>query len=205
MIKNNYRGKFIVFEGLDGSGQSTQAEILKKYLEMEKNKDVILTKEPTSQNIGKLIRDGLQRKIDFSARTFQFLFCADRSHHLENEIISSLRKGKWVICDRYVFSTLTYGSLKLDFDWLLTLSKGFLMPDITVLLKVKPDICIKRIDKNRGKREFFEQERILKKVWNNYMKLTSRFKNIFVVNGEQSIEKVSEDIKKVIEKVNSNE
>lgn len=201
MIKNNYQGKFIVFEGLDGSGQSTQAELLKLYLEKERNKNVILTKEPTPQNIGKLIRQGLQRKIGFSSRTFQLLFCADRSHHLETEIIPALKKGKWVICDRYVFSTLAYGTLKLDFNWLLTLGKNFLIPDITLLLKVKPSICIKRIDKNRGKREFFEQEEILKKVWNNYIKLTKKFKNIFVVDGEQSIAKVSEDIKKVVEKL----
>lgn len=200
MIKNNYQGKFIVFEGLDGSGQSTQAELLKTYLAKEKKKKVIATKEPTQGEIGLLIRQVLQHKVTLPPEALQLLFCADRSCHLEHEIIPALKNGRWVICDRYVFSTIAFGALKLNINWLTTLNENFLMPDVTLLLKVKPGICIERIDKNRGKREFFEQEEILKKVWNNYIKLTKKFKNIFVVDGEQSIEKVSEDIKKIIEK-----
>lgn len=199
MIKNNYKGKFIVFEGLDGSGQSTQAELLRLYLEKEKKKKVIITKEPTQREIGLLIRQVLQHKITVPPEALQLLFCADRAHHLKNDVIPALERGVWVICDRYFFSTIAFGSLKLNMDWLATLNENFLMPDIVILLKVRPNICIERIDKNRGKREFFEQEKILKKVWANYIKLTKKFKNIFVVDGEQSIEKVSEGIKKIIE------
>jgi len=199
MKDNIYSGKFIVLEGLDGSGQSTQAALLKEFLEKEKKISVVLTKEPTNQPpIGTLIRQILKKEINVDPLTLQLLFCADRAEHLKNVIEHALKNNQWVISDRYFFSTIAYGSLNLNFDWLIKLNENFLMPDIIFLLKVKPETCLKRIDKERGKREFFEELDKLKKVWKGYQLLTKKFSNVKVINGEKSIKEVFSKIKKEI-------
>lgn len=186
---------FIVLEGLDGSGQSTQAKLLKDYLEKEKNISVVLTKEPTNQPpIGTLIRQVLKKEIFVNPATLQILFCADRSEHLENIIKPALQKGQWVISDRYFSSTIAYGSLNLDIDWLIALNEKFLQPDIIFLLKVRPEICLQRIDENRDKREFFEELDKLKIIWQTYEILSQRFSNIKVIDGEKNIEEVHQEI-----------
>jgi len=188
---------FIVFEGLDGSGQSTQARLLKDYLEKEKNVLVVLTKEPTDEPpIGALIRQILKKEISVNPTTLQILFCADRSEHLKKTIKPALEKGQWVISDRYFYSTIAYGSLNLDTDWLIKINEKFLTPDITFLLKVRPEICLERIDKNRGKREFFEELEKLKKVWQTYEILSQKFSNIKIIDGEKSIEEIHQEITK---------
>lgn len=136
-----------------------------------------------------------------SPECLQLLFSADRSHHLEKEIIPLLERGVIVICDRYFFSTLAYGVLGVkDFNWLLGLQKQFLFPDVTFFIKVSPKICIERINKERFGSALFEKEEILGNVWKNYDKLAKRFKDIYVLNGERSVDKIAQDIQKIIEK-----
>ena len=168
MRKNPYPGKFIVFDGIDGSGMSTQTAKLADFLN-EKNQKlqfghtgVYLTKEPTSSLIGGLIKSQLTHDWKSSPECLQLLFSADRAYHLEKEIVPLLERGVIVICDRYFFSTLAYGSLEIkDFNWLLGLQKNFLMPDITFFLKVSPKICIERISKERFSVTLFEKEKVL--------------------------------------------
>lgn len=207
MIKNLYPGKFIVFDGLDGSGMSTQAAKLVDFLN-EKNQKLLfgytgvyLTKEPTSSLIGGLIKSQLTHDWTSSPECLQLLFSADRAYHLEKEIIPLLERKVIVISDRYFFSTLAYGSLKIkDFNWLLTLQKKFLVPDITFFLKVSPKICIERIRKERFGITLFEKEETLEKVWKNYEKIAKRFKNIYIIDGERSIDKIAQDIRKIVMK-----
>jgi len=190
---------FIVFEGLDGSGQSTQAKLLKDYLEKERNLSVVLTKEPTDKPpIGDLIRQILRKEISVSPAALQLLFCADRSEHLEQVIKPALKKNQWVISDRYFYSTVVYGSLNLDVEWLIKLNEQFLIPDVVFLLKVRPEICLQRIDENRDKREFFEESDKLKRVWQTYEILSQRFSNIKVIDAEKSIEEVFEEVKRIL-------
>ncbi|TRZ64934.1 MAG: dTMP kinase [Spirochaetia bacterium] len=197
------KGKFIVFEGLDGSGQSTQAQLLKDYLEKEKNISVLLTKEPTNEPpIGVLIRQVLKKEISASPAALQLLFCADRSEHLEKIIKPAIEKGQWVISDRYFYSTMAYGSLGSNIDWLIKINEDFLKPDITFLLKVNAEICVKRIDENRGKREFFEENEKLKKVWQTYEILSKRFSDIKIIDGEKSVVEVADDIKENLLELN---
>ncbi len=200
MKENSHKGKFIVFEGLDGSGQSTQAQLLKDYLEKDKKVSAVLTKEPTNElPIGVLIRQILKKEISISPAAFQLLFCADRSEHLEKIIKPALEKNKYVISDRYFYSTIAYGSLSLNTDWLIEVNKPFLSPDIVFLLKVRPQVCMERIDKNRNKREFFEESEKLKKVWQTYEILSQKFSNIKIIDGEKNIEEVFEEIKSKID------
>jgi len=194
MQTNIYPGTFIVFEGLDGSGQSTQAELLRHYF--EDNKDlVILTKEPTEDSkSGRMIRKVLRKEKKIEPDELQKLFVQDRKEHLNNLIIPNLKNGKFVISDRYFLSTCAFGGISLDMEWLIELNNEFILPNITFLLNVDPRICIERIDK-RGKRfEFFEEEKKLTKVRENYFKLAKRFPNIYIINGEFSKEAVFKEI-----------
>jgi dTMP kinase len=198
MRKNKYPGKFIVFEGLDGSGQTTQAHLLKEFLS-QKGCKVHLTKEPTSNLIGGLIRGQLQNEWKSSQDCLQLLFAADRAHHLEKEIIPLLKKGVIVISDRYFFSTIAYGAIEIkDWKWLLDINKNFLLPDIIFLLKTPPKICIKRIKTTRFEITLFEKEKILAKVLKNYLKLAKEFKNVYIIDGTKTVKEVAGEVQKVV-------
>ena len=97
------QGKFIVFEGLDGSGLSTQSTMLKEYL-LKIGRKTVLTKEQTDNFIGGLIKSSLKEQIRISPLTLQLMFVADRSHHLDSEIEPALKEGKIVISDRYLLT-----------------------------------------------------------------------------------------------------
>lgn len=206
MKKNPYPGKFIVFEGLDGSGQSTQAAKLVDFLNTPDQKlklghtGVELTKEPTSSLIGGLIRSQLTHDWKSSPECLQLLFSADRAHHLEKDIIPLLDRGVTVVCDRYFFSTIAYGSLGSDKEWLLGLNKNFLLPDITFLLKVSPQICVERIQRSRYGIGLFEQEDTLSKVWENFNKLAGDFENTHVINGEGPVDNIHKEIVDILTK-----
>ncbi len=199
------KGKFIVFEGIDGSGQSTQIELLKKYL--SKKHDCVLTKEPTNNLLGGIIRAALRREWKTDLRTLQLLFSADRCHHLEFFIKPALEKGKWVLSDRYFLSTIAYGALELEWDWLKNLSSKFLVPDIIFILDVPEEVSLKRIDKSRASREFFEEKEKLRKVRSNYMKIFEEMKhewNIFIIDGTKTIEQIHDEIKSIVDDLTNN-
>lgn len=185
---------FIAFEGLDGSGSSTQSRLLAQRLE-KNGKPSLLTKEPTSDtHIGKLIREILQHKWSASPEGLQLLFSADRAEHLKNEIEPALDGGQVVITDRYLFSTLAYGGMSVDMEWLKFLNKNFRLPDITFLFKLDPEECIKRIAGRGSDYELFEKAEKLAKIWENYEKIAEEFSNIQVIDASQSIEEIAEEI-----------
>jgi len=195
MQKNPYPGKFIVFEGLDGSGTTTQANLLFKYLKGQ-GKKVFLTGEPTRSLIGGLIEGQISGDWKSSPECLQLLFTADRAHHLEKEIIPLLKKGITVICTRYILSTLAYGNSEIkNGKWLMEINKKFILPNITFLLKVSPQTCIQRIKKERFHKELFEEEDKLKKVLKNYIKFAKKLENIYLIDGEKPIKEVGEEIK----------
>lgn len=199
MIKNNYPGKFIVFEGLDGSGQSTQAELLKNFL-IEKGIDAILTKEPTKDSeAGKKIAKILAEKIKSEPTKLQELFAEDRKEHLEKLIIPNLKEGKFIISDRYAFSSFAFGASDgLDLDWLIKINEEFLLPDLTFLIKVSPEICVGRIEKRGEPKKLFEKKEKLEKVWQAYTILPSKFPNILLIDGEKTIEEVFSQVKEIL-------
>jgi|SRR3989344_3032767 len=197
MIKNPYSGKFIVFEGLDGSGQSTQAELLFEYLKKHGEK-IYLTSEPSQSLIGGLVRSQLQNHWQSNSECLQLLFTADRAFHLEKEIIPLLKKGITVICTRYILSTLAYGNIDIkDGKWLICINEKFISPDTTFLLKASPKICLRRIKKERFHEELFEKEEKLAVVFKNYLKFAKEFKNVHIINGEKSIKEVFKRVCKI--------
>jgi len=201
MKKNNYPGKFIVFEGLDGSGQTTQANLLKKFLEKRGFK-VLLTKEPTKDNeFGKRVDRILQYKERSSPLELQKLFIKDRDWHLKNVIEPALKEGKIVISDRYFFSTFAFGGIDVDMEKLIKMNDNFLMPDISIFLDVKPKTCISRIEgrsqKTGERKTIFEKEKLLEKVYKNYLVLLKKFP-LVRINGQRSIEDVHKEIKEIV-------
>jgi dTMP kinase len=189
---------FIVLEGLDGSGSSTQVSLLAHKLQ-QLNHEVVATKEPTTGVIGQVIRDCLQHKFTVDPKALQLLFAADRADHIQTLIKPNLAKNKIVISDRYFFSSIAFGALELNFDFLSNLYQDFLIPDLVFLLKVPPAECIKRINKRGNEKELFEKKSTLTKVWEHYEKLAKLYPNIHIIDGTQSIEVINVQILNVVE------
>jgi len=188
------KGKFIVFEGLDGSGSSTHSDLIVKRLNA-KGLKTILSKEPTNNLIGGLIRGILTKEWEISPNGLQLLFSADRAHHLERFIIPALNNGTNVILDRYMYSTIAYGTADgADKKWLLELNKYFLVPDKVFFIKVSPQECIRRIGRDRGNFELFEETEKLRKVMNEYEKLAEDNSNFLTLDNERDKNLVNDEI-----------
>lgn len=191
--------KFIVLEGLDGSGKTTQAKIIQKELEKIGIKSLI-TAEPTDHNkeiikqgsntIGKLIREILDSHNVLNLFSLQLLFSADRGYH-QAEIKQILQNGYWVICDRYKFSTLSYilsnKEGKKYFKILEQINNKFLTPDYTILIDYPAEKCIKQLDESRNNKDFFEQIEKLEKIRKAYLKLAKKYK-IKIIERENKTE-----------------
>ncbi|MDD5145880.1 MAG: dTMP kinase [Candidatus Pacebacteria bacterium] len=199
MQRNTASGKFFVIEGLDGSGQSTQANLLKEFFN-KKGFQTVLTKEPTiDSEAGKQIRQILDEKERISPTDLQKLFANDRKAHLENLILPALAEGKIVISDRYFFSSFAYGASDgIDLDWLIKTNDEFLLPDLTFILKVSPEICIQRIEHRGIGKTLFEKREKLAKVWETYKILPNRFENVYMVDGEKTKEEVFSQIENIV-------
>lgn len=202
MIKSNYLGKFIVVEGLDGSGKSAQVNLLIDFLK-EKGKDVVITKEPTiDSEAGRKVKQALKKEIIVEPLELQGLYVQDRKEHLENKVIPALKEGKFVVSSRYAFSTLAYGySDGLDVDLLIKMNEQFLLPDLTIMVDVSPESCMGRIESRGEPKELFEKKEKLAKVNEIYKKIPEMFENVIAVNGEKPIPEVFEDIIKEINKL----
>lgn len=209
MQKNPYPGKFIAFEGPDGSGQSTQVAKLAKYLDGLHKKDpnqypsVYVTKEPSTGVFGGFIREALRERWKHGPLhgplLMQSLFVADRAHHLEHEVIPELEKGHTVITDRYAFSTIAYGAAENPALWncLVVMNETFFEPDVTIFLNVSANFCMRRMKKTRGHLELYEKRETLKRVLTNYRKLAKMHSSMRIVDGERSVDSVFAAIKKI--------
>ena len=179
--KANGRGKFIVIEGLDGSGLTTQAGLLEEWTERQ-GLSVYLTKEPTAGPVGGLIRLALGRRLNLSGSDVDndaiiaLLFAADRMDHLATDIVPKLEAGVHVICDRYYLSTFAYQSRSVDLAWLRTLHARCIPPDLTLLLDVPPRICCERIAEHRFHVEIYEDEVILEGVRRRYHDIAAQLR-----------------------------
>ena len=193
---------FIAFEGLDGAGTTTHSKHLAEKLR-ENGHDAILTNEPTGEEpIGTLIRDILQHKWEVSPESLQLLFSADRANHIKNKILPALDEGKIVITDRYFFSTLAYGSLSVDVEWLKKVSSEFPIPDITILCQCDANTCLERIGRRDETPELFEKKEKLIKIAKNYDKIAKDYPNFYLLDSSRSIEACDKEIwKAVSEKV----
>lgn len=160
------RGKFIVIEGADGAGTTTQATLLAGALS-DSGIRASFTCEPTDGEIGILIRMALRKEIGpFSWETMALLFAADRVEH-SKKIVAALAT-ETIVCDRYVLSSIIYQSISANVifagSFIEVINATIHDPDLTIILDVRPDVARRRREARRGKEELFEaaafQERV---------------------------------------------
>lgn len=198
----NQKGHFFVFEGIDGSGKSTQIQLLKQRIE-ETGVRCFETREPTDGPVGSLLHQCMTGRTSADETTIAALFAADRLDHLLNEtdgIRSKITEGISVISDRYILSNYAYQSVRVPLDWLIQLNSqaaDILKPDCHIFIDVDPEITLDRMAKGRFHQELFETKERLTEVRNRYFELFDRFQEqekIILINGNQTIEKISEEI-----------
>ncbi len=189
--------KFIVLEGLDGAGTTTQAALLHEHLEKLKTKS-LLTREPTDSPIGRLIRDvlaGRKMRQQLSERELALLFAADRLEH-SRSIESRRATGLHVISDRYLYSSLAYQTLdpSISADWVIEINGGFAVPDLTIYLSVPVDECLRRISLRKENPTIYENRDFLQTISDNYIRLASYYKAhagpLAMIDGSKPVEDV---------------
>lgn len=194
---------FIVFEGIDGAGTSTQ---IKKICEKNPQK-FFQTAEPTSLETGKFLRRMLGGEFSVDEKTNSFLFAADRAEHLygKNGIIEQINNGKTVISDRYLFSSLAYQSISCGEELPKLLNSTFPLPEILFFFEIDPEISLKRVDSRNEKKEIYEKIETQKKIAMEYEKIISEYENnpsctmkIIRIDATKSIEEISDIISKII-------
>lgn len=199
MDKEMKRGGFIAFEGIDGSGKSTQSALLIQRLRRE-GIPCYATMEPTDSPIGSLIRQIMTGRIKTDNKVIAALFAADRLDHLLNEvdgIAAKIDEGTTVVTDRYYFSSYAYNSVHMPMEWVIKAneqSSAILKPSVTVFIDVEPDTALERIAKNRFRQELFEKKSMLVKVRENYMKafkLLEKEEKVVVIDGNQPEENIA--------------
>jgi len=196
------KGYFISFEGIDGSGKSTQIQKLAEFLEA-RDFDIVITREPGGSKGGEEIRNLLlQGNVDrWSAETEILLFTAARRDHLERIILPALEEGKIVICDRFTDSTRMYQGMRgVNLRNLVdTLNEKVIKfdPDLTIVIDINPEISLKRAKSRKTVEERFEDFGVdlQMKMRKGFLELAKEFSNrIEVVNGQQSIDNLAKDI-----------
>ncbi|HOV14618.1 MAG TPA: dTMP kinase [Spirochaetota bacterium] len=190
----NILKNFIVFEGLDGAGTSTQSKLL-----TQKIPNSVLTCEPTGSEIGKLIRKILKKELSVTPKTLALLFAADRNEHIfanNGGIFNDCKNGKTVICDRYLFSSFAYQGLSLSKEEIFDLNKDFILPEVLFFLNTPIEECEKRVDNRNLEKEIFEEINLQEKILSNYLESFKLFEKsgmkIFELDGSLPIETLLE-------------
>jgi dTMP kinase len=196
------KGLFIVIDGIDGSGKSTQAKLLAEYLE-DNGRSALLTHEPSESRYGKIIDKILHDKSKhLSHKEWVNLFSADRKVNLKREVIPALKKGKIVISDRYYYSTLAYQLSPKQ--WQAHVSK-FLKPNLTFIFDVPLNIAFERLKKKYAERidkpTSFEKKKLLQEVRRKFLLMPKLLKEkIILIDGSKSIQDIFSKVKKEVDK-----
>lgn len=202
------KGLFITFEGVEGSGKSTQIDLLKEFLS-SKGYDVMTTREPGGTPIGDKIRKILLnpdfKEMDY--RTEALLYAASRAQHVAEVITRALPKGRIVISDRYTDSSLAYQSFGrgLDQKRLESINKwatGDLDPDLTILLDIPADKGLKRTSRSLADRIEQENLEFHDRVSKGFLKVAKKFpKRIKIVDASRDVEEIHQEVVKIIGKL----
>ena len=196
------RGRFIVIEGIDGSGKSTQISLLAKKL-TEDGRRVYTTAEPTVSLTGGMLRDALRGVTQHTTCEIAAMFLLDRIAHNVNPvngIEKFLASGVDVICDRYYYSSLAYQGSETDFDWVLDMNINcpeIRKPDLCVFLDLEPDKCFDRISKNRMVKEIYEETERLERYRKRYFEIFDMLKftdNIAIIDTNKDINAVATEV-----------
>ena len=188
------KGKFIVIEGIDKSGKTTQAKMLCEFLET-KGIECVFCSEPTYENpIGLLIRDWLKGKIEIEAgEAITLLYSADRYEDLKRRALPALNEGKTVIMDRYYYSTLAYETVLygVEKEWIEMIHKHAAKPDMVIFIDIPAEISIERAGNDADRHEKLEK---MQKVRDAYFELAKEH-SFAVIDGNRDIDSVFSDVK----------
>lgn len=195
------KGKFIVFEGIDGSGKSTQIRFLTERL-AQSGVVYETTAEPSDGPIGVMIRQILTGERKMDNKVIAALFAADRLDHIlneENGLLSKIESGTTIICDRYYLSSYAYNGVDMPMEWVISAnsqSSKLLKPTVNIFIDLDPDTALERIAKNRQRTELFEKKSRLEKVRDNYFDIFTKLKdeNVIIIDGKQEPEVMAEEI-----------
>ena len=208
-MSNNKRGRFIVFEGIDGCGKTTQINKLCEALEGE-GRQVFVTAEPTVSHTGGAIRDALGGIAPKTACEMAAMFVLDRIFHNVNKawgIEKMLSEGYDVLCDRYYYSSMAYQGSETDSDWVRDMNLNcpeIRTPDACIFLDLTPEESLERISRDRATTEIYETHEKLTAVRNKFFNVFKSLEGrdrIFVVSAAGSIEEVAARIKKCVDSI----
>ncbi|MBO5137359.1 MAG: dTMP kinase [Spirochaetaceae bacterium] len=198
---------FIVFEGIDGAGTSTQINLLKEKLPAKKT---MFTAEPTEESTGKFLRSVLKGEVKLHPATTAFLFAADRNEHLfsTNGIVAHCKDGGIAVTDRYLFSSLAYQSISCGKELPQILNQSFPLPEYLFFFDIEPSISLNRI-RGRNVTEIYEKQDFLEKTAKAYRQIIKDFENqqkrdgmkIFWIDATKSIKEVEQNIWSVLKKM----
>jgi dTMP kinase len=192
--------KFIVFEGLDGCGKSTQQRLLAKKLN-ERNIPHITTRQPSDNPIGTLTRTTTDGILRIENESMALLLAADRYQHTYDEIAPALEEGKYVLCDRFYYSSFAFQGIDPGMFARIAaynaLVMSFCKPDVTFFIDVTPDECMRRITLSRKEKGLYESLSQLETVRERYLTIFNELKNtenIVFINGNADEETVAAEI-----------
>ena len=203
------RGRFIVFEGIDGAGKTTQINLLANYLR-EQGRAVYCTAEPTESVSGGLLRDALSGVSRRTVCEMAAMFVFDRINHNVNPvngIQKMLADGFDVICDRYYYSSLAYQGSGTDPEWVGNMNLNcpeIMRPDVCIFLDLTPEQSMARINRGRATQEIYENEEKLTQVRNQFYRVFEDLKDrdhIQVVNAYRTVEEIHADIVKLTDQI----
>lgn len=193
------RGRFIAFEGIDGSGKSTQIQLLAQKLR-RKEITCYTTMEPTDSPIGCLIQQVMTGRIQMDNRVTAQLFAADRLDHLLNGVNGLKEKvdnGTYVLVDRYYFSSYAYQCVDMPMEQVIAMneqSSDILRPDVNIFIDIDADTAMERILKNRCQTELYEKRDRLAKTREGYLEAFERLKDrekVVMIDGTLTIEEIA--------------
>lgn len=167
--------RFVVFEGLDGAGTSTQLALLRDAFR-ERGTNCLATCEPTDGAIGRMIRAVLRGELSVSGCTLALLFAADRSEHLHGQdgVLAALRAGDYVASDRYLFSSVVYQSTDCSADYVSAINARFPLPRRLIFIDTPPEECQRRVA-TRGARELFDRLPLQRRLRERYREVNAHY------------------------------
>ncbi|MCY1151833.1 MAG: dTMP kinase [Sphaerochaetaceae bacterium] len=189
---------FIVIEGLDGAGTTTQLKKVSTQL-IKKGYNIHNTFEPTDRPIGKLVRDVLAKRFITTPLTLAKLYATDREDHLYNSqdgVIKHINDNEIVISDRYFYSSLAYQGVECDLEVVKSLN-NYPHPQILIFIDTPVEECLNRINSRGAEKDIFEHNEFLEKVYNNYIKILKELPEkvtLIKIDGTLSVEKITQTI-----------
>ncbi len=194
-----HNGVFIVLEGPDGSGTTSQSKLLAERLQKEGH-DVLLTAEPTTGPVGVFIRHQLSVSGNsVTAGALQLLFTADRAWHVDTVIEPALKEGKVVVCERYGISTVIYGDATgLDGKWLEAANDKFLKPDLLIVTLPRFELAIERINKRKEKDIMEEKVELQRRIHDLYRAYAAAHPECPLIDTSGTLEESAEQIHRVV-------